>query len=164
MVRAAVSMSGLSGFLSGLEKAKQAPAKIMARKMMLACQFVHEGVTSRTPVHTGESLRNWVWSMNEPNSGTAMPALGEGDPGQTSKMRLGSEPRRPANQAPVDASLARLNFKDPFRQYWLSNNSKTIAGLEYGQLPNPQMSRSPNGMVRITVQELLLKLQTGAIR
>ncbi len=57
-------------------QAKQAPAKIMARKMMLACQFVHEGVTSRTPVHTGESLRNWVWSMNEPNSGTAMRALG----------------------------------------------------------------------------------------
>jgi hypothetical protein len=157
-----IEVQGMERFLSGLEESLKLPEKLIRMKLNYALPFVHEEVTSKTPVWTGESLRNWVWSMDAPNSSAPKPALGSMPPGPTNSMPLGSEPRRPVNQAAVDASFAALSTRDPFRQYWFSNNSRNIEELEYGQLPTASRSRNPKGMVRVTVQSLMLALEGGA--
>lgn len=156
-----IELEGFTKFLAAMEKEKDRPDRWMRIKLSFALQFVHDGVTSKTPVFTGQSLRNWVWSTGQPHSGGQMDALGSMAPGQTSKMRLGTEPRRPVNQAAVDASLRGLNTKNPYQSFWLSNNSETIRDLEYGLLPSAERSRSPAGMVRVTMQNLMLALEGG---
>ena len=156
-----VRISNLGGFLKGIEALKSLPEDIIRKKMTTILRLAHEKVTIRTPVYTGKSLRNWVWTMDKPSSASNMEALGSGDPGRTSQMRLGSEPRRPANQAAVDATFAALDLSKPMRSYWLTNNSDQIVDLEYGKLPSPGSSRNPAGMVRVTVEEILQALRTG---
>ena len=151
----------MNSFIAGLEKLKGEPEKIIRRKLEVVLRLVHKGVTSRTPVWTGKSLRNWVWTMDQPSSASNLPALGSGDPGPTSTMPLGAEPRRPANQAAVDASFATLDLSKPMRAFWLSNNSDNIVDLEYGMLPTPGRSRNPAGMVRVTFEEVLQALRSA---
>jgi hypothetical protein len=148
-------ISNLSSFISGLEKAKKVPEEIIRKKMIRVLSHIHQKVTIRTPVHTGKSLRNWVWSVDKPATTSNLPALGNGEPGQTSKMKLGTEPRRAVNQAAVDASFAALDLSQPLRAFWLSNNSSEILDLEYGKLPTPGRSRNPAGMAAVTFQEAL---------
>lgn len=154
-----LSVTNLNSFIGGLNKLKAEPEKIIRRKVVVALKLVHKNVTIRTPVHTGKSLRNWVWTMDRPSSASNMPAAGSGPTGQTSKMTLGSEPRRPANQATVDATYQALDLSKPMRAYWLTNNSSEILDLEYGKLPTSEGSRNPAGMVRVTFQELIASLR-----
>lgn len=153
-----VSITGMDAFLRGLEKAKRKPEAILAKKMEKVLRLIHTKVTMRTPVHTGKSLRNWVWTVGSPSTASNLPALGSGAPGQTSKMALGSEPRRPANQAAVDASFAALDLSKPMQSFWLTNRSAEIMDLEYGKLPTPGRSRNPAGMAAVTFQEALALL------
>lgn len=141
-------------WFSALEKK---PERLFRIKMQKLTVFVHKGVTSKTPVFTGKSLRNWQWTMDEGFSGV-LEAAGSGPTGQTSQMPIGTEPRRSANMASPDASLSALNYSKPFRKYILTNNSENIIPLEFGQLPSSDTSRSPAGMLRITVENLKLLL------
>ena len=156
-----IKLDGVANFIRQMKKAQDLPDRLMRAKLAYALPFVHKSVTSKTPVYTGESLRNWVWSTGSPQGGSS-PAIGSGPTGHTSTMTLGSEPRRPANQAATDASFATLNTANPYQQFWLANDSENISDLEYGLLPTHIASRSPGGMVRITVQNLLLALESGA--
>lgn len=150
-----VTLSNVGSFLEALERQKTVPEKMVQKVLKRVLTVAHKGVTMRTPVYTGKSLRNWVWTMDQPSSSSNLPALGSGDPGQTSKMKLGTEPRRPANQAAVDATFAALDLSKPLRSFWLTNNSAEIMDLEYGKLPTPGRSRSPSGMAAVTFQEIL---------
>ena len=153
-----ISVNGMDAFLRGIEASKKAPDEMVRKTVEKLLRLVHTKVTMRTPVHSGKSLRNWVWSMDTPSTAANLPALGSGDPGQTSKMALGAEPRRPANQAAVDATFAALDLSKPMRAYWLSNRSSEIMDLEYGKLPTPGRSRNPAGMAAVTFQEALALL------
>lgn len=152
----------VNSFLAGLQKS---PDRLKARMTTLVrkiVSFTHEGVTSRTPVWTGQALRNYVWS-------TGTPAVGfkgrpSGETGETNKMAVGSEPLRAPAQAEADASKAALTFSDPYQKFYLTNNTPHIIGLEYGRYPLPPLrQRSPAGMVRVTVQELVTRLKSGAL-
>jgi hypothetical protein len=157
-----LEMTGLDQFLKDLKALKQLPDKLIRVKLAYALPFLHKEITSKTPVWTGKALRNWIWTVGAPYGGGELPALGSGPPGPTNSMPLGAEPRRPANQAAADASFAQLNMKNPYQQFWLSNNASDIADLEYGKLPTPGTSRNSKGMVRVTLQNLLLSLEGGA--
>lgn len=159
-----IELKGFEAFISGLRAAKDLPDRLMRVKLQYSLQFVHTSVTKKTPVHTGQSLRNWVWTMGEPDSGSMRPALGSGDPGHTNTMPLGTEPLRPINQAAVDNSFAKISLRNPYQRFWFSNNSDTIRDLEYGLLPTAAKSRSPHGIVRVTMQNLLLALEGGAAK
>lgn len=150
-----ITVTGIGGLLKALENQKEVPDKMVRQVLEKVLVLVHKGVTMRTPVHTGKSLRNWVWTMDAPSSSANLPAIGSGDPGRTSQMALGSEPRRSANQAAVDGTFAMLDLSRPMRAYWLTNRSAEIMDLEYGKLPSPGRSRSPAGMAAITFQEAL---------
>ena len=136
-----------------LQKFKDLPENMLRKSIIIDVKFLHKAVTERTPVHTGKSLANWVWSVGAPFSGTVKESTA-GDIGQTRNAPLGSEGRRPSNQAKTDKSLASLNFSDPFQVFYLTNNAENIMDLEMGKLPTSKDSRSPDGMARISMQEL----------
>lgn len=155
-----VKMMGVSSFLAGLQKDLKLPEKVMRPLVQNLVFTAHTSITDRTAVWSGRSLRNWIWTTGTPN-GQTFDEIDNGDPGPTNSMALGSEPRRPPNQAESDASLEALSFRNPFQQFWFANNAENIIELEYGELPTPSKARQKAGMVRVTLQELLLKLQTG---
>lgn len=144
--------SNASSVISTFQKYKKKPEERVRKFIIEAIDFIHEGVTDRTPVHTGESLRNWQWTKGAPYGGK-LPDPGGVAPGPTNSMPLGTEPRRPAAQADSDASKDSLDLSDPFDIFYLTNNSDDIIDLEFGRLPSPDRSRSPAGMVRVTVAE-----------
>lgn len=139
--------------IKNLQKFKDLPEKMLRKVIIIDVKFLHKAVTEKTPVHTGRSLANWVWSVGSPFSGTIQESTA-GDIGQTRNAPLGSEGRRASNQAKVDGTLASLDFSNPFQVFWLTNNAESIMDLEFGKLPTSKDSRSPSGMARISLMEL----------
>lgn len=108
-------------------------------------------IKSLTPVNTGQAVRNYIWTTGSPSS-IVHQAIDTGPPGPTNSMSLGTEPRRPANEAAAADSLSALGIiANPFEMIYLTNNSPDIEGLELGLLPGPPLqSRSPQGMFGVT--------------
>lgn len=123
--------------------------------------YIDMKVHARTPVYTGQAVRNMIWSTGSPNPTTYPPIESPADTGYTSMMGLGQEPRRPANEAAARDSLHQLNFNNPFQVFHLTNNSPDIGLIEDGTSGLPGMTRAPNGVFGITVAELIMKLKTG---
>lgn len=153
--------SNIGDFIDGLLDEEREFVKSMQVKVEGMVRFAHKSVLSRTPVHSGYSIRNFVWTVDEPYSGGPVPAVGSMPPGPTNSMPLGMEPRRGVNEARPDASLEALDFKNPFRAFILNNPAETAMQLEFGLLPSPERSRSPAGMTGVTVQALITRLQSG---
>lgn len=117
-------------------------------------ELVHEidlHIKALTPVNTGQAVRNYIWSRNQPNS-VVYDAIDNGPTGRTNQMALGTEPRRAVNEDAAAQSLSSLGLTaDPFGVIYLTNNSPDIVGLEMGILPGPPFkSRSPRGMFGVT--------------
>jgi hypothetical protein len=130
-------------------------------KIMVLCGEIDFYIKSLTPVHTGQSVRNYIWTTEAPFVGI-LPAIDNGPTGNTNSMPLGSEPRRHINEETAAASLLRLNFSNPFQTFILTNNAPQIGGLELGLLPGPPLkSRSPAGMFGLTHQYTMLQLSRG---
>lgn len=117
----------------------------MARNIEVLVREVDEHIKSLTPVHTGQAVRNYIWTTGAPST-TVFEAIDNGPPGPTNSMSLGQEPRRDVNETAAAQSLESLNFANPFTTIYLTNNSPDIVGLELGRLPFPGRSRSPRGM------------------
>lgn len=116
----------------------------------------------RTPVHTGAAVMSYVASSGQPFSGTASQGYRPVEP--TNKLALGAEQLRSSAAAVAMATLARVNYNDPFQTYWITNNSDHIAGLEAGELPEePYTPRSPQGMFGVTLQELIALLESSSV-
>lgn len=129
-----------------------------ARNVETIIREVHEEVTSLTPVHTGQAVRNMIWTTGQPNS-TVFDAIDNGPPGRTNNLVLGMEPRRAPNEAAAAETLEALNFANPFQTFYLTNLSPDIGGLELGLLPGPPLkSRSPNGMFGIAHQKIAVRI------
>ncbi len=118
----------------------------------LLLERLNDLITINTAVWEGETLVNWSWSVGTPNLIHRQP-IGAGDPGHTSTMALGSEPRRPANQAIVDRSLqAILALKKIPPVIYLTNVGEVATEMEYGMVPTAERSRTPNGMLRLATR------------
>lgn len=103
-------------------------------------------IKALTPVWSGQAVRNYIWTTGVPFAGV-YDAIDNGPTGATNSMALGTEPRRPANEAAAFESLIACNIANPFQAFILRNNSPDIEGLELGLLPEPPLkSRSANGM------------------
>lgn len=118
-------------------------------------------VLQRTPVQTGHTLANYVWTQGF-NPGLDTWA-GEPTPG-TNQMPLGSEPNRTEAEARVWRRLRNIKFTQLSNQRLeLHNNSEAFPGLEAGDLPEGDKfkPRSPNGMVGISIAEVSALLSAG---
>jgi hypothetical protein len=121
------------------------------KKLLIA---LNEKILARTPVWEGDTIHNWRWSTRAPDLRHEDP-VDNGDPGHTNSMPLGVEPRRAANRTRARQSLmGALRAREPVDIY-LTNTADSAVGLEYGLLPTRDHSRSPAGMVRIAVKEVL---------
>lgn len=125
------------------------------RKEHKVLTALNEKILARTPVWEGDTILNWRWSTRAPDM-RHEPARGSGDPGPTSMMDLGEEPRRRVNEERPRRSLqGALRAKKPVDIY-LTNTSDTAVMLEYGQAPTPGRSRvdGSRGIVRLAVAEV----------
>lgn len=114
---------------------------------------LNELILARTPVWEGDTIHNWRWSTRAPDMRHEAP-LDNGDPGRTSEMSLGEEPRRRVNETRPRQSLAgALRAKEPIDIY-LTNTAESAVDLEYGLLPTRAQSRNKMGMVRISIKEV----------
>lgn len=122
-----------------------------ARNLDALVNEIDTQIKALTPVNTGQSVRNYIWSIGSPSS-IVHDAIDNGPPGPTNSMALGTEPRRGVNEAAAAESLASLNLlANPFETIYLTNNAPEIEGLELGILPGPPLkSRSPQGMFGVT--------------
>jgi hypothetical protein len=128
-------------------------------------KLVHEiddHIKALTPVYSGQSVRNYIWSVGEPST-IVHEAINNGPTGFTSRMALGTEPRRADNEAAAAESISTLDFRNPFGVIYLTNNSPVISGLELGIFPVASQSRSPNGMFKITEGFFAAKIASKGI-
>lgn len=115
---------------------------------------LNELILSRTPVWEGDTIHNWRWSTRAPDYRHADPVESPADTGRTSKMKLGEEPRRKANETRPRQSLkGALRAKEPVDIY-LSNSSESAVDLEAGLLPTKAMFRGQRGFVALSVKEV----------
>lgn len=130
---------------------------------------IHEKVTARTPVWSGEVLANYQWSMNQPRVGTVRHA--ETGPLERTNFGgagpLGPESRRSPNAAIARASFESVNWGYALgNKVYLVNNVGAWGGLEKGMLPDdPERDlkpRSPKGMVGITLSEVRARMGAGS--
>lgn len=115
---------------------------------------LNELILAETPVWEGDVIHNWRWSTKAPSFDHEDPIESPADPGKTSKMELGSEPRRRANEARPRRSLAAaLKAREPVDIY-LTNTSEHAVELEAGLLPDPASSRARAGFVRLAIKQV----------
>ena len=128
-------------------------------------RIAHKKLLDKTPVFEGRTVRNYLLTMDNPYQGREIEPIGTGSPGQTNSMPLGTEPRRPANEAASLATQSNLKLsRNAFRKIFITNRSQAVAGLERGELPGQgKPSRSPNGMFKITMMEIVALLRSGAL-
>lgn len=120
-----------------------------SRGMEELCIEIDDTIKSHTPVWSGRAVRNYLWSTGSPDTRSFEP-IDNGPPGPTNSMPLGVEPRRATNEDAARETLMALDFTNPFQTFILTNNADDIEGLEFGLLPTPAKSRSPNGMFALT--------------
>ena len=150
-----------------ISQAKMVPEKLEVKfriRLEKIVRVAHKSLLDKTPVFEGRTVRNYILTMDSPHQGSQIEPIGSGPPGPTNSMPLGSEPRRPANEAASLATQSALDLRKPFRKVFITNNSEAVAGLERGELPGKgKPSRSPNGMFMITMQEIVTRIQSGAL-
>lgn len=115
----------------------------------IICHEIDDTIKSHTPVWSGAAVRNYIWSVGAPSQ-VVYDAINNGPTGPTNSMALGTEPRRGPNEAASRETLTALDFSNPFQTFMLCNSAEDIEGLEFGLLPTPEKSRSPNGMFGLT--------------
>jgi hypothetical protein len=122
-----------------------------AQNIQNLVQEIDHHIKALTPVNTGQAVRNYIWTLNNPNS-VVYQAINNGPTGATNQMALGTEPRRGVNEDAAADSMNTLGLmNNPFGIIYLTNNSPDIVGLEMGTLPGPPFkSRSPRGMFGVS--------------
>lgn len=150
------------GFISGIAGYEERFHKMFRKKVRT---LIHEGMDRllrKTPVNTGQAVMNYVATGGTPYTGPARTAGKAVE--ATNKLPLGAEKLRGRAEAISRATLASVDFNDPYKVFWITNRAPHIGGLEYGQLPQaPYTPRSPAGMFGVTVQELIALLGSGRI-
>jgi hypothetical protein len=155
-------VTNLDEFLNGLTAYEARFTVFFRKKIVRLMSEGMERLMAKTPVNTGQAVMNYVASAGAPHSGSAIAAGKAIEP--TNKLTLGTEKLRGGAEAVSRSTLRGIDYTNPFKVYWISNNAPDIAGLEYGALPYaPYTPRSPRGMFAVTVQELISRLEAGSI-
>ena len=157
-------VTGLDATLKRLEARKKRPREIMSMRIRSVVFALHQQVLAHTPVNTGATVVNYIWSMDTPVIETKEPHP-DGETRGTNSMPLGVEPRRLANEQEATETLMSLDYSYPFRRYYMTNTSEAIMGLEAGLLPiDPHFTpRSPHGMVGLSVAYVHALMEAGQL-
>lgn len=121
-----VKFTGVSAFFKEAKreiKILKEKAKLEAR---VAALIVIQELMARTPVWSGETVRNYQVGVGSMPAGS-LPPLGTVVPGATNKMPLGPEPRRGENQADAlaRATAAVAAFTDLSKSLFVTNTVRS---------------------------------------
>jgi hypothetical protein len=120
-----------------------------------AARVLQENLFLRTPVHTGETIRNYAWGKDGAPGGGKKSAIGSGPTGQTSKMPLGAEPRRAGNEGAVRAELENVLSFTRLTSLFVTNLATEKFDLvDSGSAPTPDTARNPGGVTMLAQQSL----------
>jgi len=141
------------GFNSSLDRTITRLEKKWMKRNQTLVNTAMKKLIARTPVHTGQTVRNYIASNGNPASGGVI--AGEAPVERTNSKSLGTERLRGGAEAQALATLATVDFSDPYDTFFITNRSPAVGGLEIGALPKePFTPRSPAGMFGITLQDI----------
>lgn len=147
-------------FNSGLDRSIVRFEKKWMKRNQILVNAAMKKLIARTPVHTGQTVRNYIASNGNPASGGVI--AGEAPVERTNSKSLGTERLRGGAEAQAMATLASVDFSDPFDTFFITNRSPAVGGLEIGALPKePFTPRSPAGMFGITLQDIAALADQG---
>lgn len=158
----AKALTGIAAARRAAEREIAALEARMASNIRTLLQDADDQLKALTPVWSGQAVRNYIWTVDQPNHVTYEP-IDNGDPGPTNSMPLGVEPRRGVNEAAASESLARVLGANPFSKFYCTNNSPDIQGLELGLLPGPPLKSRSHGMFGLTEAYLGAKVAAKGI-
>jgi hypothetical protein len=144
--------SNISQFNTEIDAfAKTVPDKVtdLQRKIVF---YALMRLIEKTPVDTGYARFNWQTTIGSPAEGQ----VGERQKSTAKKGERHTErpPIRPEDQVVIDKGLAVIASLPPYQVVWISNN------VDYIELLEDRWSKqAPEGMLAITVQELLLMFE-----
>lgn len=147
------------------EQVKVEAQECLTRRIERIAVLLNEKLMEKTPVWSGSTIRNWNWSIGAPDMDVHEPEGQGTPPGPTNSMSIGSEPRRGENisaqKLDFEVFLAELRATRQVEMVYLTNASKAATLVEYGLAPGgpDQVVRAPSGVLRVSIQELLIELR-----
>lgn len=133
-------------------------------EMRNATRALMEALFSRTPVWSGESVRNYAVGIGTMPAGGSKGQIGPKPPPRpTSEMALGEEDNRPANE-----SAARSDMNATLSRYHKIDKPIVVTNLiaakkwdliDNGNAPFPGMGRNPGGVSKLAVQRVRNQLR-----
>lgn len=149
-------------FQTGLDKAVERFHERFRVKMRRTVTAAMLRLLRRTPVNTGRAVMNYVATAGEAYTGPVIAGFVPVEP--TNKLPLGSEQLRGDAEAVARRTLDSVSYRNPYQRFFITNRAPHIAGLEAGELPDdPYVPRSPQGMFRVTLQEISAMMQAGKL-
>lgn len=150
-------VTGTDAWLGQFEKEIEQFEDKCANEMKQAARVLTEALFSRTPVWSGESVRNYVWGIGKAPAGGSKGQIGPVPPPRpTSMMQLGEEDNRPANEAAARADMDGVlrTYKKIDKPLVVTN---TIAAkkwdlIDNGNAPFPGQGRNPGGVSKLAIQ------------
>ena len=129
-----VKFVNVSEFVGSIQKEIDDLKEKAIIEVRKAVSVIMMELMSRTPVWSGETVRNYRVGVNSMPAGT-LAALGTGYPGDTNKMPLGPEPRRAENQnaALEEARQAVQAFTNLSQTVFITN---TISASKWDLVDN----------------------------
>lgn len=141
--------TGVSAEMKRLRDAVKAFEKEAVQEVKLAAITVIQALQSKTPVWSGETVRNYAVGIGTRPLGASKSPLGTGDPGDTNNMPLGPEPRRSENEAAAIAdatqALTRMRRLQSVVVGNLVSEEKWNL-VDSGSAPTPERARYPGGV------------------
>lgn len=144
----------IDGFIGEIEKKIEKLEEKAAVEVTSIAVELTVALMENTPVWSGETVRNYAWGTTMPGTG-AVKEIGSSDPGPTNSMSLGSEPRRPANEA---AALSEVKSIKMTTLQPLYGTNRIAADkwdlIDNGAAPTTATSRTPGGISRRATQKV----------
>lgn len=135
----------IARLFSGVKELEQKAIK----EVQSATVVVVKECMNNTPVWEGEVVRNFTAGVGSAPGGAAKKPIGGVDPGPTNSMALGSEPRRPANEAAAMSDVkGAVTGMRSLQDVFIGNASDNFNRADSGAAPTPQTARNPGGIVR----------------
>lgn len=119
--------------------------------MRNAAIVVLKQLFSRTPVWSGETVRNYAVGVGSMPAGGSKGSLG-GDPGPTSEQRLGEENNRPVNEsAALSDAQSALGTMTRLKSVFITNlvDADKWGLVDSGSAPDKNRARNPGGVSKI---------------
>lgn len=128
-----------------------------------ATRVLLEALFLRTPVWSGETVRNYAAAVGRYPGGGSKGHIGpKPPPDHTNRLPIGVEHNRPANQAAARADVeGAIQGMKKLRDVFMTN---TVGGgkwdlIEYGSAPTPATARNPGGVSLLAMQTARSKLE-----